>query len=610
MRPVRPPSALGAAVWFATLFTGTLASGLEPLPAPSGSAAPLVPAAVTSAGSVRPVAAVPPTAPPAQGALLPGAAYATAPPDPSAEAVVEPPASASATAVPPPETPPPAIAPSIDPVASAAPSASAALVAPAPPVVAEETVALPEEPAKIHDTVVFVLRHGHGKKSAAERAAASSEALTRAVETQGTEEVRVVRQGDALVVYAASIPVVELYPDDVEGTGFSTDDTFAATVAAHVREAVVAEKKRSAIASAVFSFSLLVFVGLVAFYVLRKIGEFFDRARKWTLDNPDRITGIRVQSQEVIGPTALRGGVLVTLIVGRFVAQIGVFYLWLVFALSLFQTTRPYTAKLTGFVVTPLSDLAARIAASLPLAVMAAVSGVTVYVLLRFVQLFFEGIARRQTVIPWLPPDLAGSTSVLVRVGIVVAALVLVAPLVSGDSDGALARAGSVVLLSFGLSATPLLASIAVGVVIVFGRRIRVGEHAEIGGRTGRVVAVGLIDVKMRDRDGCEVRVPHLLALVHPTRVLGVRPRISVEIVVAPDSAPAHVRQVLLDAVSTMGESPAVELTNLDADAASYRVTLSVVPELGAGQVRVSIAEALHEAGIAFGRSSGRLAAT
>jgi small-conductance mechanosensitive channel len=507
----------------------------------------------------------------------------------------------------------PAPAPSASvapPVASSAAPAPAQLAPPTvetKPAAGEATpLTLPEEPAKIHDTVVFVLRHPHGKKSAADRAGSASEALTRAVETQGTEDVRLVPQGNAVVVYAGTIPIVELYPEDVEGSGYSTADTYDAAVAAHVHDALVAEKKRSAIAGAVFSFSLLVFVGLVALYVIRKIGEFFERARKWTLDNPDRITGIRVQSQELVGPTALRGGVLVALIVGRFVAQAGVFYLWLVFSLSLFQTTRPYTEKLTGFVVTPLSDLAARIAASLPLAVMAAVSGITVYVLLRFVQLFFEGVARRQTVIPWLPPDLAGPTSVLVRIGIVVAALVLVAPLLTGDSNGALSRAGSVVLLSIGLSTTPLVASIAVGVVVVFGRRIRVGEHAEVGGRSGRVVAVGLIDVRLRDRDGCEVRVPHLLTLVHPTRVLGVRPRVAVDIVVAPDSAPAHVRQVLLDAVSNFGESPSVELTGLDADAAAYRVTLSVVPELGTGQLRISIAEALREAGIALGRSAGR----
>lgn len=469
---------------------------------------------------------------------------------------------------------------------------------------------LPEKPAKIHDTVVFVVRHSYGKKSASERAATASDALRRAIETPGSEEVRVVRQGEAFVVYAGSIPVVELSPEDVEGSNYSTLETQAAAIGDRVRDSVTAEKRRSAIAGTVFSFSLLVFVGLVAFYVLRKIGEFFERARKWMVDNPDRITGLRVQSQEVIGPTALRGGALVTLIVGRFVAQVGVFYLWLVFALSLFQSTRPYTEKLTGFVVTPLSDLAARIAASLPFAVMAAVSGVTVYVLLRFVQLFFEGIARQQTVIPWLPPDLAGPTSVVVRAGVIVGALVLVAPLVTGDSNGALARAGLVVLLSLGISSTPLLGSIAVGTVTVFGRRIRAGEYAEIGGRTGRVIAVGLIDVRLRDRDGCEVRVPHLLSLVHPTRILGMRPRVAVEVVVTPDSAPAHVRQVLIDAVSALGEAAAVELTGIDADAAIYRVVVSIVPELGAGQVRTAMAEALHDAGIGLGRGAAKASAS
>lgn len=452
---------------------------------------------------------------------------------------------------------------------------------------------------------MFVLRHGHGTKSATERAGAASEALTRAVEAQGDGEVRIVRQGEAQVVYAGSVPVVELYAEDVEGSGYSTPDTHAAAIAARVRESVAEERKRSALAGTVFSFSLLVFFGLVAFYVVQKIGDFLNGVRQWTLDNPDRITGLRVKSQEVIGPTALRGGVLVTLIVGRFVAQVGVVYLWLVFALSLFQSTRPYTEKLTGFVVTPLSDLAGRLAASLPLAVMAAVSSVAVYVLLRFVQLFFEGVARRQTVVPWLPPDLAVPTSLLVRAGVVLAALVLVAPLVTGDSNGSLARVGSIALLALGFSSTPLLASVLVGALVVYGRRIRVGEHAEVGGRAGKVLAVGLVDVRLRDRDGCDVRVPHLLSLLHPTRSLGMRPRVGVELPAAAGAPPSDVRRVLLEAASALGDAPAVELEDVGADSARYRVTVGLGPDKTAGDVRAALVEALRAAGIALGRGRG-----
>jgi small-conductance mechanosensitive channel len=353
----------------------------------------------------------------------------------------------------------------------------------------------------------------------------------------------------------------------------------------------------------VFSLSLLVFFGLIAFYVLQKVGEFFERARQWMIDNPDRIKGLRVQSQEVIGVTALRGGALVTLIVGRFVAQIGVVYLWLVFALSLFETTRPYTEKLTGFVVTPLSALAARIGASLPLAVVAVVSGVAIYVLLRFVQLFFEGVARRQTVLPWLPADLAVPTSVLVRLGILLTVLVFAAPIVTGDADGTMVRTGTIALLALGLASTPLVASVIVGVITVYGRRLRVGQHAEMGSRVGKVIAVTLVDVRLLDAEGCEVRIPHLLSLIHPTRVIGARPRVSVTIAAAAHHSPDEVKQVLAEAVEKLGERGQVELAAVDRDGSLFRVVVSVAHDTTPGDVRLALALALGKAGIGLGRA-------
>jgi small-conductance mechanosensitive channel len=507
-----------------------------------------------------------------------------------------PPASAAPSFIPLDEAPPeslPAVRP--PPAGSAAPAPSASAAAPAPK--------RPEAHAKIHDTQVFVIRVPRGDKTLDERAKVASEALTRAVETSGAEEVRVAQFGDAFVVYAGTIPIVEIRKDDAEAAGYGEAETFARWVAARSRTAILSEKRRSAIAGTVFSLSLLVFFGLVAFYVLQKVGEFFERARQWLIDNPDRIKGLRVQSQEVIGTTALRGGALVTLLVGRFVAQLGVVYLWLVFALSLFETTRPYTEKLTGFVVTPLSALAARIGASLPLAVVAVVSGVAIYVLLRFVQLFFEGVARRQTVIPWLPPDLAAPTSVLVRIGILLTVLAFAAPIVTGDSEGTLARTGAIALLALGLSSTPLCATVIVGVLIVYGRRVRVGQHAEMGARSGKVVAVGLVDVRLLDADGCEVRIPHLLSLVHPTRLTGARPRVSVTLGAAPHHPPEEVKQVLTEAAERLGEKVHVELSAIDREASLFRVVVSPPHDVTPGDVRLALVLALGKAGIGLGRS-------
>jgi hypothetical protein len=262
---------------------------------------------------------------------------------------------------------------------------------------------------------------------------------------------------------------------------------------------------------------------------------------------------------------------------------------------------------LTGLVTTPLPSLAGRLAASLPVAVIAGVSGIAVYVLLRFVQLFFEGVERRQTHLAWLPADLAPPTSILVRVGIVVAAIVYGAPIVTGDQEGAIARTGGIALLALGLASTPLLSSIIVGGLVVYGRRVRVGQHAELAGRVGKVISVGLVDVVLQDADGCQVRVPHLATLVHPTRILGENPRIIVELAVSPAASSATVRKVLTDAAAAVGDFVVVQLTGVDVDAQQYRVTLLAKSGVTASDVRSALADALKNGGVALGRSQRRV---
>lgn len=463
-----------------------------------------------------------------------------------------------------------------------------------------------DAPTKIHDTVVFSLKRPLGARSAADRAKLATEALARAVEASGAERTKVVTEGELVVIYAGDIPVVQLSAEDAQAAGAATLETHAASIASRVSEAVQAEKKRSAIAGTVFSISLLVFFGLIAVYVIRRVGEGVDGIRKWMIDNPERITGFRVQSHEVVGPTALRGGLLVALILGRVVAQIGVFYLWLVFALSLFQATRSYTAKLTGLVVTPLSDLAGRVAASLPLAVVAAVSGVALYVLLRFVQLFFEGVARRQTTLPWLPADLAAPTSVLLRLGVVVTAFAFAAPVVTGDPEGALARTGSVALLSFGIACTPLLATMVLGAVVVYGRKVRVGQHAEVGGRVGRVRSVGLLDVRLVEADGGETRVPHFLTLVRATRIIGDRPRVTFDVAVAAPLKAREARAVLLEAAAAVGDRATVDVVHIDGAAVVFTVGLTPARDAAEADVRLGLVDALTQAGFALGSGPGK----
>ena len=125
----------------------------------------------------------------------------------------------------------------------------------------------------------------------------------------------------------------------------------------------------------------------------------------------------------------------------------------------------------------------------------------------------------------WIPADLAAPVGMLLRGAIVVLAVLFAAPLITGEDTGALSRLGTAVLLALALAAVPLLASVAVGSAHrASAGRVRPGEMVELGGRQGQVRAVTLLEVQLEDAEGAELRIPHLVAFLHPTRALGAGP--------------------------------------------------------------------------------------
>ena len=445
-----------------------------------------------------------------------------------------------------------------------------------------------------------------GGKTPEVRAREASEALKRAFDADKTGQVTRRQEGDVVVVLAGQIPIVQLSQDDATAAGETSLDVYAASVSGKVREALDAEGKRAAIAKSIFSVSLVVFFGLIAFYLIGKVGQFAETAREFLDNRPDRELSVKIQKIEVVRPATLRSSGVMALSIGKWLGQAAIAYAWLVVALSLFEATRNYTQRLTGFVLGPVSQLMERLAGALPLLVVAAIAALAVFVLVRFVGLFFVSVARGETPLPWLPADLAAPTSVLLRSAIVVAALVFAAPVVTGDPNGALVRAGAIILMALGLASTPLLATSLVGVTVLFGRRLRLGEFAEVNGTVARISAINLLEVRLIDVHRTELRVPHLLCLFRPFRVLGMRPRLSVDVPVSASAAQEKVREVLSEAAKKCGHDPKLDLLVFDVDSALYRLS-ALCDSLDGRRILTETAfEDLTAAGIALGRAPRR----
>ena len=532
-------------------------------------------------------------------ALLAGALYAAALPasaQPRAAPAAPPSASAPAAPAPPP-------VPAASALHRTAPSGSASAEG-------HGAAEVRGAPVRIHDRLVFEVLAARAGRTAEERATAAGHVLERLVEEGEEPEVSVQEDGEIAVVSGGKngdkIEIIRLGPEDAVAAGKTSAAVYADGVAVKVKHALHAEHQRSAIATTVFAFSLLVFSGLIAFLLVRKVGELIDRLRAWLEANPGKLPALKVRDIEVVQPAAVRGGLGVALSGAVLIARIGIFYAWVLIALSLFDATRGYSERLTGFVLTPLSALMGRVVIGLPLLVIALVTALAVGVALRFVRLFFGSMARGETTVGWMPRDLAEPTSFLVRAGLVVVTLVVAAPLITGGDEGTLARAGVVALVALGLAATPILTCAAAGIAVVFGRRLRVGDFAVVGGREGRVRALTLLEVLLEDEDGCKVHVPHLLGLWHPTRVVGAAPVVVVEIPVDPASDLARVVELLRKTAGSLSGRPKVEVVGLDKDGARVRVAVTSRGGVDRSSLYCALAAALAGEGVALGRGRDR----
>ncbi|WP_437994888.1 mechanosensitive ion channel family protein [Sorangium sp. So ce185] len=586
-------------------------------PAPA-SAPPVAPPASTpaapaaSAPSAQPAPVQASSAPPSAAQLAAAPAQPAADPPP-AQAAVTPPAQPAAQPPAPVQPPIVHVAPSPAPPRSAA---AQVVLAPAPPQPAADqaeprppdpqpppAVEQPEARVELLGRTVFAIRVHRGSLSPPERAREAAKVLERAAQEKQIPEVRVDEQAGVAVIYVGESPLIHIGPEDAVAAGTTTVSVHAAAIAATVRDVLAKEHSRSRLATSVFSFSLLVFSGLIALLLLRKVGELVERARAWVAEHPERLPALHVRGIEMLRPAASQGALSVALGAAGILVRLGIAYIWILFALSLFESTRNYSQKLTGFVLAPMSELMGRIARSVPVLVLAILATLAVIVLIRFVGLFFGSVSRGETSLGWLPSELAVATGVLVRFGILVAALLLAAPLITGTDEGALTRVGFVVLASAGLASTPLIASAAVGLSVIYGRRLRVGDVADVGGRSGRVRELTLLEARLEDEDGCVVRVPHLLSLFHPTRVRGRPPLVAVEISVDPSADLDRVRELLLKTGSSLGSRARAALVAIDEGGAHFRATMACDGDDVRSRWLAAVAQALVAAGIPLGRA-------
>jgi hypothetical protein len=355
-------------------------------------------------------------------------------------------------------------------------------------------------------------------QSAAQRAEEATRALEVALEGEPAG-AQVTVEGEAAVIRLGQVPVLTLDGDDARAAGAASLEDHAAAVASRLDAVVRGERRRATAAGVVFSVSLLVFAGLLAWLLLKRLATLELQLVRWVRPRagarPLTVAGVDVT--HAAAPPRTR---TVILRLARLLAQALVAWTWVLFALSLFPQSRPWAEALLQALLDPVTGLARSFVRTIPGLIAVGVLAVLALGAIRTLRLVFESAARREATIPLVAPDRAVALGRLARAAVVVLAILLAAPLVAGGEGNALGRLGEAALVTLALALVPVAAAALSGLPWLLGRVLAVGDRVEVAGRTGRVTRFGALGFELEERGGGRATVPWLLTLIHPLRLL------------------------------------------------------------------------------------------
>ena len=243
------------------------------------------------------------------------------------------------------------------------------------------------------------------------------------------------------------------------------------------------------------------------------------RVSYWIQHPETELGTLKLGSVEFLAEATAKEALRLVVIAASWVLRAALIYTWALAALSLFPATRPLVGKAAGYLFSPALELLERTVARLPVLFSLILVLLIVAVIARFLSVYTLAVEKGELESDWLKPETARTTGTLLIVATGLLTLVLVTPLLTGSSDGSLPRVGLIGLAVVGLASCPYLASCIFGLRIIYGRSLKLGSLIEYGGQKGYVIRVALFEITLKTSDGIVVSVPHLLSLLHPTRV-------------------------------------------------------------------------------------------
>ncbi len=232
----------------------------------------------------------------------------------------------------------------------------------------------------------------------------------------------------------------------------------------------------------------------ISFVIIKISGKLFPFLRGLI---ESRIPGIQIQNVEIISSSKISFFWLRVLkIIRLFVLFLLLFY-YATFVLRLFPWTRVFGESILGYLVQSLELVLSAIGKYIPNAFIIAIIIFITYYLIRLIKPFFTAIERGNLVIPGFYTDWAKPTYNLLLVIIIALAAVVAFPYLPGFDSPAFRGISVFLGLLLSLGSTSAIANIIGGIILIYTRAFRIGDHIQIGDVIGDIIEKNFLVIRI-----------------------------------------------------------------------------------------------------------------
>ena len=356
-------------------------------------------------------------------------------------------------------------------------------------------------PVMLDGKTLFFIRRGVSSFSAEERANTITRRIERIAQNDSIpiENLTIEQIPDDNSLYLSIDQEVILTVTERDAKAYrSTPEVLAQQALQKIQVAIAQYRQdrkpeqllKNIIYTVIASFAFLI----ISFAVIKISGKLFPFIRRLI----ESLTpGIQIGNVEIISSSNISFFWLRVLRIIRLLVLFLLLFNYATFVLRLFPWTRVFGESILGYFSQSLELVLSSIGQYLPNAFIIAIIIFITYYLIGLIKPFFTAIERGNLVIPGFYTDWAKPTYNLLLVIIIALAAIVAFPYLPGFDSPAFRGVSVFLGLLLSLGSTSAIANVIGGIILIYTRAFRIGDHIQVGDVIGDLIEKNFLVIRI-----------------------------------------------------------------------------------------------------------------